>query len=232
MKKEHSQKGSALIYILIAIALMAALTATFMNSSDQQASSQNASKLIGELKSQIEMIRSAIQECVLMNPKGDLAIAGTGAVGGENPVRPYPLKPSNTYLPSNPSPGYSYARDIGCPGNPGTSNNHAKIFGGSTGKFLPKEPSSFTPWMYYNDIDGVFIHIVSNRPDSYISTALQKLDAQFSKCESQYVDARSGDIHMTSNSVPGYRCAAGYQCFRLVILSTGTTIYPGETGCP
>lgn len=228
MKKNNSQKGSALVYILIAIALLAALTATFMNSSSQQTSSQNAFKLSSELKSQADMIRSAIQECVLLYPGGDNALAGQTTVGGQTPVHPYPLIPLNTYLSSPVVGTVSNARDIRCPGNPGNSNNHAKIFAASSGKFLPAPPSLFEDWRYYNNTDGVFIFITSEKTDAYIQASLQKLDSEYSKCESQYVDARSGDV----NLAPGWVCSSGKQCFRLWILAKPSAIYPGETGCP
>ena len=44
-----SQKGSALIYILVAIALLAALTASFMRPSSQQTSAQSGFKAVSEL---------------------------------------------------------------------------------------------------------------------------------------------------------------------------------------
>lgn len=228
MTRSSTQKGSALVYILIAIALLAALTATFMDSSSQQTSSQNTFNLVSELKSQADMIRSAVQECVLMYPGGDDALAGVVNVGGQQPVFPYPLDPTNSYLDSPVAD--ADAREIRCPGNPGNSNDHAKIFSGASGKFLPAKPNLFGEWQYYNSADGAFIAIHTNKTDAYIETALQKLDAEYSTCESQYVDARSAAVDMTSHG--GRTCNAGEQCFRLWILANASATYPGETDCP
>lgn len=230
MRRNEKQKGSALVYILIAIALLAALTATFMDSSSQQTSSQNSFNTVAELKSQINMIRSAIDECVLTYPGGDSTMPAN-PVGGENPIRPYPLNAYNTYMTS-PSSSTSYVSDIRCPGNPGNSNNHAKIFGGTSGKFLPQPPKLFTGWFYYNNIDGVFILNATDKSDAFLTEAMKKIDSEFSKCEVQYIDASAGLVHTTSNNNTGYACGAGWKCLRIWIKPTASAIYPGETGCP
>jgi hypothetical protein len=224
-----TQRGSALIYILIAIALLAALTATFMDSSSQQTSSQNAFNVVSELNSQINFIRSAIQECVLTYPGGDTTMPAD-PVGGEYPVRPYPLMPTNLYLASPAA--ISFVSEIRCPGNPGNSNNHAKIFAGTSGKFLPPPPKLFAQWGYYNGVDGVFLFNGTNHTDAYLDSALQKLDAQFSKCELQYINNTSGGSPISIISTPGWECLVGTKCIVVRIVTTGTTIYPGEVGCP
>lgn len=231
MNRKKTQKGSALVYILIAVALLAALTATFMDSSGQQTSSRRSSEIVSELKSQIEFIRSAIQECVVMYPKGDKVMPP--APGGQplySATRVYPLTPNNSYLVS-PTVGSSLVKDIGCPGNPGDSNNHAKIFG-TPGKFMPTIPKPFITWWYYNYIDGVFMWTATAATDAFVDTALKKLDANFSKCETQYIDATAGLVHMTYNNNAGFACGAGLRCFLVHLVTTSSTVYPGEVGCP
>ncbi len=68
-----TQRGSALIYILIAIALLAALTMSFVEPSGQQSRSQNAYKLAQELRAQVETYRRAIQDCIITYPPGTRA---------------------------------------------------------------------------------------------------------------------------------------------------------------
>lgn len=128
----RSERGSALIYILIAVALLAALTVSLMEPSGQQAQSQNATNVFTEVDSQIGFITSAISECVLTHPDQDSELTAT-----EQQNAPYPINPSDPYFDnqsadplSDPDDSVQYIR---CPGNPGGSgpNNqdHARIFG-------------------------------------------------------------------------------------------------------
>lgn len=216
-KQPDSQSGSAFVYILIAIALLAALTASFMKPASQQTTAQNSYKSVSGLKSQIDFARSAIQDCVLSYPEGD----GTQ-------TSPYPMNPSDAYLAS-PAPN-NQLQYIGCPGNPGSSNDHARIFSGTSGKYLPPPPDLFEPWVYYNGTDGIFFFIETDKTDAFIQTALQKLDDQYSECEADVIDASGGQVELTSTAAAGDpKCPAGSTCFRMWIIATGSEIFPGDT---
>ena len=89
----RSQSGSALIYILIAVALLAALTVSLMEPSDQQAQSQNTANLVTSIDSQINFITSAIQECVLSYPDQDSELSTT-----QQKNAPYPINPKDPYF--------------------------------------------------------------------------------------------------------------------------------------
>ena len=222
MKKKSSQKGSALIYILIAIALLAALTATFMDSSSQQTTSQNAFNTVTDLNSQINFVRSAIQECVLTYPSGDDALAGVAT------NMPYPINPSSTYLTDEAA--NDEARNIRCPGNPGNSADHADIFAGSSGKFMPPAPSLFGEWTYYNGVDGVFFYIATDKTDAFLETAMKKLDDQFSECEADLVDNDPGGAPLAmTTEVGGPTCPVNSLCFRVWMIAQASAIYPGDT---
>ncbi len=237
-KNKCAQKGSALVYILIAIALLAALTVTFMSSSSQQTSSQSAFRIISDLRSQIDTIRSAIQECVLSYPKGDMSIDISASGTDPSARRNFPIKPNSTHFNTatiGPTTG-RYISDIRCPGNPGNGdNNHARIFKGTSGKFLPPPPEMFEPWEYYNGADGIYFWTKTNKTDAYIKSALDKLDEQFGECEADVINATSGAVNLDSDGET--KCASGYRCFRVRMTINSSAVYNGdsdndESSCP
>lgn len=218
-----NQKGSALVYILIAIALLAALTASFMQPASQQTTSQNIVKTVSDLKAQAEMIRSAVQECILMYPGGDTS---TPSVVLQN--NPYPINPSSTYF-TTPSASDA-AKFIRCPGNPGNTKNHSAIFSIVTGKSLPPPPDLFLDWTYYSGANGVFIYTRTTKKDAFILPALNKLDDQFAECEADIVDASSGNVNMTSGGAPA--CPSGSICFRVWLIANASASTAYQSGTP
>lgn len=229
MLVRQSQKGSALIYILIAIALLAALTATFMDSSSgQRTTAQETFNIVTQLNSQANFIRSAIQECVMTYPNGDSTL-----VGGLNV--PYPLAPDDPHLGDAQPAYWRDAFFLRCPGNPGNSNWHAFIFGAKAGKPLPPAPNGFSPWYYESRDDGVYIVIGTNRTDEHYKTALTKLDDMFQECEADVINATASGLPI-SNDGDAY-CDTGYLCFRLRLITLPNAVYPGdddgdEASCP
>jgi hypothetical protein len=236
-KKEnsrHNEQGSALVYILIAIALLALLTITFMQPASQQTGSQNTFKLVSELQTQADFIRSAAQECVINYSGGDAgALSGSPAPQSN---QPYPLNPTSTYFSgcgSNGAAANDSVEYLRCPGNPGDNVCHAAMFGGATGKFLPPTPDLFDKmadgangWQWYNGPDGVFFWIATSKTDAFITTALQKLDAAYAKCEAEVISAGSNLDNAGTAS-----CPAGSKCFRVwMITKPGALFY--DAGCP
>lgn len=186
-----SRKGGALVYIMIAIALLAALTMAFIQPGGQGAGTQNAFKLATELNSQARVIRSGIQDCILRFPAGDDAITQVGY------HHPYPLRPdSSEFDTPAPDAGVQY---IKCPGTgSGTDvDDQQNIFGGVLSSFLPPAPSIMNEagWVYNNGTgtqhgetyDGVYFRIYSDKSDPFIDDAFQNLDELFSDCEADYI---------------------------------------------
>ncbi|MBI4030439.1 MAG: hypothetical protein HY370_02080 [Proteobacteria bacterium] len=236
-RKYHTERGSALIYILIAIALLALLTVVFMEPSSQQTQTQNTFRLVSELQSQTEFIRSSVQECVIKYFKGDKNIQNGIAQEDEGANKRYPVKPNSAYL-TGPA-GNRNVGGIRCPGNPGNSANHAAIFAAGQGKFLPPAPALFGEWQWYNGNDGVFFWIATDKSDAFIRTALTKLDESFAECEADVIDtadAPAGAKDLDSDTT--LTCPANNVCFRVwMIANTATNVYNGdadgdEAGCP
>ena len=235
-RRYSSRSGSALVYILIAIALLGVLTVSLMEPASQQSQAQNSTNTVSEISSQVTLISSAIQECVLTYPNQDPTLATPPQ---QNP--PYPINPKDTYLsvttPVTPDNSVRYIR---CPGNnPGgaNSNNHARIFGSSSGKNLPPPPNLFGEWEYYNGVDGVFFFIATSRTDSFLDSALQKLNAKYATCEADVIDASGGAVNLSSDttgtggSIAVRTCPNGSKCFRYWVIHKSTSVAK-ETNCP
>ena len=237
----QNERGSALIYILIAIALLAALTVSFMQPSSQQGQSQGSFKLISELQSQVEFIRTSVQECILAHPGGDIGIENGVGEEDEGADRRYPIKPNSLYYTSAsfaPAANRN-VENIRCPGNPGDSVEHERVFGGTAGKFLPPAPDLFdnntvsgmNGWQWYNGNDGIFFWIATEKSDAFIETALNKLDDEFADCESDVIDNAAGGAaeDMDSDAPDQAECPAGARCFRLWMIAQPSAVYPD--GC-
>lgn len=231
--KRASETGSALVYILIAIALLAALTVSFMEPSSQQTSSQNSFKTVAGLQGQIDIIRSSMQECVLLYPNGDATIDTSGAGSDPDANVKFPINPDSTHYTSA-TPGRSgdrLVRNMRCPGNPTTGNayDHALIFGGSGGKFMAPPPDLFDDWQLYNGKDGVFYWTETDKTDAFVSSALEKLDEKFSECEADVIDTSdlpAGAKDLDSDGT--LTCPANNLCFRIWVLQNGSAVFNGD----
>ncbi|HEY0901723.1 MAG TPA: hypothetical protein VGD95_06330 [Micavibrio sp.] len=249
-RDHNAERGSALVYILIAIALLAALTVSFMEPSSQQGTSQNTFRTVSDIQSQVEFVRSAVQECVLTYSAGDSDITSNSNAPTEPNANPiYPINPmSGRYTGATLGPATTRAvAGLRCPGNPGCqyfdngdppscSNEHALIFTGASGKFMPPAPALFGPWMWYNNTDGVFMWISTSKSDAYLRSALQKLDDEYEECEADFIDASSANQNLVSDDA-SIQCAQGSLCFRVRMLIRPSAVYNGdadndEAACP
>jgi hypothetical protein len=206
------QHGGALLYILIAIGLLGALTASLSGNNSTLNNSQNAAKIKMELRSQIEYIRNAINECVMNFPDGDPTV-NDGTITDAGYIAPYPVKPNSNHftgstLGISPNNSTIYLR---CPGNPGIDNNHTPIFGASSGKTLPPTLYELN-WLYGNktetligeNVTGVYIRAATTKSDVSLKKALTELASEYGECEADYIEGNN------SNG-----CITGSTCIRI-----------------
>ena len=224
------ERGSALVYILIAIALLAALTVTFMEPSSQQTSSQSGFKTATAVQSQIDTIRSAIQECVLRYSNGDSSIPNGSSESEEGARQEYPINPDSSYLPASYQSGDRLVKNIRCPGDNagGSANEHQLIFGGSSGKFMPATPDLFEDWQYYNGNDGVFFWTYTTKTDSFLQSSLEKLDEKFSECEVDVITSGGSATNLDSDGLVS--CPANSTCFRVWMIMDSDTAVHADNG--
>lgn len=231
---KNSESGSALVYILIAIALLAALTVTFMEPSSQQTSSQSGFRTGSAVQSQVDLIRSAVQECILRYPNGDQTI-NASTITDVGARKEFPINPNSDHLDAGDRSGDRAVKNIRCPGdNDGTANHHQKIFSGSSGKFMPAPPSLFEDWQWYNGTDGVFFWIRTSKSDSFLSSALEKLDEKFGECEVDVIASSGSSVDMDSDATSQATCPANNTCFRVWMINNGSAPhgdYAIESSC-
>lgn len=183
------ERGSVIIYILMAIGLLAALTFSFSQGTRENVTTQVGHRTAEDLYIQASVIRGAIVECATQYPQGgdgtnnnDPDIDGDGDVDDDdNPNNPYPVNPSH---PDNPHgvAGDDSVRNLSCTGAPA---NEANIFQGTNnkGRFLPPPPAGFGEWEYGNTTDGVYIRIEPTVASTIASDALTRLLAKYATCQ-------------------------------------------------
>lgn len=177
----EGQRGSVLLYIFIAVGLLAALTYAFIGDSRDGMSTQNAVKTAQELYAQTNLIRSAIIECTLLYPGGGGDLDANGTINStDNPNNPYPINPSSALNPEGAQADDS-VKYISCTGAPSGKRN---LFQGTNnqGRILPPPPDGFSDWVYVNDTNGVRIKITAPNTASGTAT-LDRLMEKFATCQ-------------------------------------------------
>ena len=176
------QQGSAIIYVFVAIGLLAALTYSFVKDSGQSVVAQSAHRTSEDLYIQASTIRAAIVECAVQYPNGGGDMDGDGDIDStDNPNNPYPVLPTYANNPHGVAADNT-VRNLSCTGAPAAEAN---IFQGTNnkGRFLPPATSGFGEWVYGNDADGVYIRVTATAASAITVNALDRVMARFSACQ-------------------------------------------------
>ncbi len=190
--QQKGQQGNALLYVLLAVGLLAALTFYFVQDSNENYATQDAIHISEELYAQVNTIRSAISECTLDYPNGGPDVNGDGLISSsENPNNPYPidpLSPNVTYETAGCSKTSNAANciiastndDVGNLSCPGAGIGYEWLFSGTNnqGRYLPPTPNGFSAWTYSNTSSGVSISITAPS-DVAANDALTRLLSKF-----------------------------------------------------
>jgi hypothetical protein len=195
-----NESGNVLLYVFLAVGLLAALTYAYVKDSRENAASQGSVRITEELFSQANMIRSAVMQCAMEYPGGGGNMDDTGGSAGkidnaDNPNNPYPINPSSALNAKAPAgctttssasgcvsaAANDQVRNLTCVGAPLGSTN---MFQGANnqGRFLPPPAAGFTEWTYVNDTNGVYIQTTGSN-DGTTSLALSRFMNKFATCQ-------------------------------------------------
>ncbi|MBU6474709.1 MAG: hypothetical protein KGQ70_01975 [Alphaproteobacteria bacterium] len=182
-----------MLYVLLAVGLLAALTYYFAQDSNENYAAQDAIHISEELYAQINMIKAAVVECSLEYPNGGPYVGGVS----ENSNNPFPINPSSanvtqevagcTATSNAPNCIAAFGNDdvsnLSCPG---AGIGYEMLFSGANnqGRYLPPMPAGFTDWFYGNDATGVYITTTTTAPSDPASIdALDRLMGKFTSTQ-------------------------------------------------
>ncbi len=160
MIKDNKQQGNVLFMILIAVILMAALSAVMMQGGGEQVVSVNSDRIAIELKTQAQSIRSALLGCDLEYNLG------------------YPPASYNALD----------MKDVECQID--ETPTYQPIFTSTANRYLPPLPApmnaSPNAWKYYNDGAGTIyfeLSVTDVAADRTVINGLEMLKTQYSATE-------------------------------------------------
>lgn len=200
--KIFSEAGNVIIYIFAAMGIFGFLTFIMTNGTKESVAAADVQKMTSLVKTDLETIHSAIQECVLMYPDPVDVNADGNINATDNPSAPYPLYPPNgsntTMWWGTPSQNI---KTIVCPGEY-MINNGSKVFDNDSGKFFSiLDNTDFTVKYLTNDAPPVMIRIevTYSKVTTVWSEVMSRLDAMLDPSNVGIVD-----IDTSSNTLYYY----------------------------
>lgn len=216
------ERGSIVVYILIAIFLTGLLVAAMTQGAKKSANTQQLDEMMLYVQADIKAAQAAITECAQVYPE-PVDIDGDGnANTTDNPNAPFPLycaDSSCVRADLTSGAGGKAITSIGCAGAPDGQRN---ILGTPGALKVLGDTAEFTTKYFTDTTEGVYIRITRVGTDPVWTEAISQLDKKYSKCVAAAV---------TSNPDPtGFNCSAG--CFYYWILRRSTSSGSFEGGCP
>ncbi len=207
------QKGSIIIYILIAIFLTGLLVEMMTQGATKSASSSQINAMVMELQKDIQTIHNKVAECPVIYPT---QLTGTPS----NPNQPWPMYCANSscVLTAMTSGGTGTTLSlVGCPGAP---TGQQLVFPNTVTDNLKllDDSSNYNVTYISNSTDGIMLRVTRVGSDPLWSEAISRLSAKFAPCASKVVMANPDPL--------GYDCSGG--CFYYWILRKSTSVF----SCP
>jgi len=120
-------------YLMTALIILGIITAALSRMNEQQSEAKFVEDSVTRLKDNVQTIRVQVMTCSALISADELA---TGIL----------------FPPQPPGAGNNTLNNVSCPMG---TEPAIPLFDGSNGVFLPRPPSGFTPYAYYNDLAGV-----------------------------------------------------------------------------
>ena len=223
------QKGSIIVYILIAIALTGLLVASMSQGTQKSASSEQIDEVMMYLQNDIQTVQSNITECVtsyqnnnFCPTSGCVTEYATQDTGNLNvPFPGYcattPACPVSTMTYGNAGTALA---NIGCPRAP-----TPLIFNDSITQSLKtfQDTANYTVTYYNNNTEGVYLRITRTASDPLWTEAIARMNSKYAACSVAYVAPGGADP-------TGYTCTNG--CLYYWILRKSSSSASWKTGCP
>lgn len=204
------QQGSIIIYILITIFLLGMLIFSLTSGPKKSAVSQQLDANFSAMGSDVSIIESSINDCVLFYSK-KVDADGNGVDDNNNPNVPYPLYP----LLASGGTGTALL-DILCPGAPPAKRKVFDNRAGHSFKMLA-DTSRYTLNYLTDTTEGILVRITRNAADPVWTETIDRLNGKYSDCKAAAVTAAG-------------TCVNG--CFYFWVLRRPTSVTAVEAGCP
>jgi hypothetical protein len=230
-----AQRGSIIVYIMIAIFLTGVLVAAMTQGANKSASSTQINAMMLYLQDDIKTVQSGITECVTgysspVDVNGDglscssTSDAGCASAAVDNPNPPFPIYCANSTcaLATMTSGGSGTTIPLmGCAGAP---DGQRPVFPDRVYQNLKllNDSSNYNATFINKGSEGVLLRITRAVADPLWSEAITRLDAKFSQCSAAAVTANPDPL--------GFNCSGG--CFYYWVLRRSTSSSSFEAGCP
>tara|TARA_B100000686_G_C16778660_1_gene970293 strand:- start:1268 stop:1870 length:603 start_codon:yes stop_codon:yes gene_type:complete len=146
-----NERGSAIAYIFLAIFMGGLVMVSMTRDTSINVSTQNLQAMKTQLRADLNMIQSAVQECIQSYPDAVDLNSDGNIDDADNPNPPYPV-----YADLSTGSTGEGIKNIVCPGN------GADIMTGATGRFLKllDDPADYAT-TYYNDPSGTSDELIT-----------------------------------------------------------------------